>query len=663
MPEDFTKYIDEDLYKYIIREDVRHDLIESLNRIGILKLKEHGLVKEVRRRCEQDLWFLGKYFLWDTDVVGAGRPIEENFMCEAVHRRVCDMFVKKDRTKKLSEQDWRKDRLVLYPRGTGKSAWDRYDTVQYVLNFPEIRILYLTAEQTLAQGFVSETKSHFLLRPDDPSLMNLFFPEFCLTDNDSGAADKFACPAAEWVKKGVQRKEPTIWGSSVESTLSGRHFEVIKADDSVSDENSSNDVQCKKIASKFNLKRKMLVPTGYVDKIGTRYADEDMYGEDLTKNVGTNIKREIGPNWEIIDNLDTGLRVLIGRSIVIKPETKEKLERENRQVTYAEAGKDGCSLLWPEYHSYEWCMYEYGKNEVIFEGQQNQNPRSAVNTTFDRPLMLKHTIPFNDPIVPNSGPISQFWDFAYSTAKGRDYSTGTCCIWNKNRQCIVIDMIRAKFKPLDLAKAVVQFAVKYKPYIVGVEQSGGSELIQTAIEQEAFKTNIPEVINVLTKIDWVKASNQKDAKNSRMRQLHPWIAGDMMYFVSHLMPDMNVFYDEFERCLSGGHHNDIPDCLSYQPRYAPRMLQLIQNNDLQMFSKADGSWQMTFDTSGELYGPAENFYKNPFQGLVLTNDPDNPGVLKWMSEPLPNPIVSIQTEQEVTPAYNENGLDAVLGVF
>ena len=659
------------LYSYITREDVFGSLVDY-RELGLAKLLELPIVQEVRRRCEQDLYWLGRYFLWDTEAFGAGKPVEENLISEHVHRRVADMFVKKDKTKRIGDQDWRKDRLILYPRYTMKSTFDRYDVVQWVLNFPDIRILYLTAEQSLAEGFVGETKSHFYHRPDEPSLMNLYFPEYCFLEKDSGPADMLVCPL--WAAKQIDRKEPTVWGSSVVSTLSGKHFEIIKADDAVSDENSNNDVQCKKINEKFNLKRKMLLPTGYVDKIGTRYAEEDMYGEDLRKNVATaeNIKRQGSPatfastnvvvsdgNWEIIDNEETGLRVLIGRSIVIKPEVAEQLEREGRPVTYAEAGESGCNLLFPEHHGYKWCMKSYSENERIFEGQQNQNPRTITNTIFDRALMLKHTIPFNDPIVPQSGPISQFWDFAFSTAKGRDYSTGSCVIWNDKNQSVVIDLIRAKYKPFDLAKAVVSFAVKYKPFIIGIEAAAGAELLKPAILTEAYKTGLPEIIDVCSRIDWVKPSNQKDAKATRMRALHPLIAGDMMYFVSHL-PFLDTLYDEFERCLTSHHHDDIPDNLSYQPTYAPRAVQAIQQKQTEMFSRADGAWQTVFDASGELYGAAETHYNSPYKGYVLINDPET-GQFRLVGEEIPNPIVVVETVQESRAESSHDSLDNVLG--
>jgi hypothetical protein len=614
---------DRDLYDFINREDVRASL-QDYGKLGLEKLKELAVVDEVRRRCEQELWFLGKYFLWDTDTVGAGRPIEENFICEHVHRRLFDVFIKKDKTKKIGEQDWRKDRLILYPRGTAKSASDRYDVVQWVLNFPDIRILYLTAEQDLAEGFVKETKNHFLWREDEPSLMNLYFPEYCFTENDSGPADWLTCPL--WAVKKIKRKEPTVWGSSITSTLSGKHFEVIKADDSVSDRNSENEEQCNKIADKFNLKRKMLVPTGYSDKIGTRYSDADMYGTDLEKNVGE-IKRESGPCWERIDNLTTGLIVLIGRSIVIKPEVAAQLEKDGKPVTYQNAGPEGCDLLFPEYQSYAWCMQEYPKNEKIFEGQQNQNPRSASSVLFDRNLLVRHTIPFE--ALPDRGPITQTWDFAFSKKKGRDYTTASAVMWDTKGRGYVIDLIRARFTPTALAQAVVDFALKWRPTVIGVEKAAGSDLIGPAVEYAAAKTSRPDIVDLVRRIDWYAPDNQKDAKSIRIASLHPWLVDDRLFFANYLanngplsVASMDIIYTEFEKFMTS-HHNDIPDVIAQQLRYAPRMAMIVENKEsVAGWSSSDPSWNLLFEENADAFGQIREGSPQPQSIISVPEEPE-----------------------------------------
>jgi hypothetical protein len=145
-----------------------------------------------------------------------------------------------------------------------------------------------------------------------------------------------------------------------------------------------------------------------------------------------------------------------------------------------------------------------------------------------------------------------------------------------------------------------------------------------------------------------------------MGALHPWIAGDLMYFLNTL-PYLEVMYEEFGKCMAQHHHDDIPDNFSYQPRYAPSMMQAILTQETDKFSRPDGAWQYLFDTSGEMYGQASNYYTSPFQGMLLTNDPENPGVLRWQSNQIENPLVSMMDED--VPVNRENGLDSVLGLL
>ena len=146
---------------------------------------------------------------------------------------VFDTYVVKDPTVPIHKLSPVKTRVLLWPRGCAKSWSDHVDTVQWVITYPYIRILYLTAEASLSSGFVSEVKAFFTLREDEPTLMNLFWPEMCCLEKDMRKGNVFTSP--EWSRKKVRRKEATVTASSVGKTKSGQHYEVIKADDAVSD--------------------------------------------------------------------------------------------------------------------------------------------------------------------------------------------------------------------------------------------------------------------------------------------------------------------------------------------------------------------------------------------------------------------------------------------
>lgn len=630
--------IPDDVLYFFINRGERQGLLDLLTLgIDVLKVNNHTPWPEVRRRSMQDLYWLFKYLLHETNPAMSGVSIDECLINEYTHRRLCNFFTKKDNTKPIAEQggkewkDRRKEMLVLYPRGGLKSSLNIADAVQWVLNFPEIRLLFLTAADELAIGCVDEVKSHFLKRVVDESLMNIFFPEYSVEESDLGNEFEFNCPL--WASRKIKRREPTIMASSIGSTLSGFHFEAIKADDVVSNKNSENEDQCNRITKNFNINLKMLQPYGYLDLTGTRYAEYDMYGDMLEKNVG-NIKTESGPCWETAVNLDTGLRILIGRAWQVKPEIKVKLEACT--VERKDLEEDAFDLLFPTKLSYKFLKYEQQKDETSFEGQYNQNPRPPLATVFDRALLLRNTV--NHMEMPYTGPVTHVWDFAFSSAKGRDYSTGCSGIWNEKGQCFINDLVRARFKPNDLAKAVVDFAVKWRPTLIAIENAGGSYFLEFAILTEAKKTGIQAVIEVCSKIDWFKPDLQKDAKRIRMGSLHPWLVNGQLKFANYL-PFLSVLYDEFETCQMVGHRlNDIPDAISQLPRYAPRINAAIQKDLGSVpINKIDAAYNLTFVEGTDCFGRVGG------------------------SGPSPQPIVNIVKEEEIQTILPCSEYENVLG--
>jgi phage terminase large subunit-like protein len=637
------KIPDDVLYEYLTRVDVRN----SLRNLASLGLDKVPLSKEVRRRSKTDLFWLVKYFCWGTNPAGVDKHIKENRITREEYQIVCDFFVQKNPEKEIGDQDSFKQRLILWPRGGFKSTIDVCDAVQWILNFPEIRVLFLTGVDDLAIGFVKELKGHFAAKEDDVSLMNFFFPEFCMTEKelDAGNQFEFTCPV--WAAKKVHRKEPTVLASSIGSTKSGLHFEIIKADDAVCDKNSESPEQCQSISKKIFLSKKLLRPGDYYfEMIGTRYAEEDHYGVLIEKNVG-DIKTNRQPALEYTENYSTCTKILIGRAITIKPEVAKQLKIEGKPVTYKEAGIEGCDLLLPKIMPYPWLLREFGENEETFEGQLNQNPRSATFSIFERDKLILATVPFTE--LPSRGPVSQTWDFAFSKKKGRDYCTASSAIWNDKGQFFVHDLIRARFTPSDLAKAVVDFALKYRPYVVSIEDASGSKLLEPAIKSEALKTGDAYIIGLFNRIDWVSAETNKDAKKIRMAALQPWLDDGRMKFAAHL-PFIGVLYDEFEKCMGASHHDDIPDVISRQLKHAPAMAQSIAKNETQTWSKVEAGWKLLF----------EEDFASPFGGFLLTHNPET-GELNWVTSPIAQPIVAVPEDSGMRSSPAPGGLEPILG--
>lgn len=931
----------------VVSNDDLYKALDS-NRKGLIAFQEKNLLKdqvwakEVIRRCEQDLMWLAGWFLHETNPETSGSPISSNLIRPENHGPFADFFVKKDKTKPIPDQDEIKNRLLLWPRGGLKSSWGIADIVQWILNFPEIRLLILTAAEDLAVSILDETKGHFLLRTE-PTLMNIFFSEFCREDKDMENMFQFTCPV--WEKRQVRRREPTIMASSITSTLSGYHFELLhcltpttwvytedgmtqvknlrledkllthkgryrritllksqaedrvritlnrftgfpiecskehqflttdgwvkaadlkkgdkvlrpfvkesppspiphdeelwkaigwwiaegslasnsqihfslnekdemhivewlgnlfirygaerysysvnkgshslklhihktptwlvnvfrqmyvgpfrkqipawalnapknmlaalcrglwdsrdvlttvskeiagtatlakhqlslgetvmhiktgqehgimrvygkldssrmysdysivktiedighgptvaieveedhticvpgaithNCDDIVSNRNAENEEQCLKINKNFKLNKKMLRTWGYCTKIGTRYSDSDSYGIDLENNIG-DYTTTSGDGWELTRNTTTSSLILIGRALQVKPDIKIELQAKNvpPHMYYQEAGEEGCIVLMPRVLPYGRLLSMYNEDRTggtnldgTFEGQMNQNPTPESNSVFDMNLLQSRTLPYQD--LPFRGLISHTWDFAFGKkAPNRDFSTGCSAIWNEKGQAYINDLVRDRFStPTALAKAVVSLAVKHHPFVIGIEDAGASSFLGPTILSEAQKTGDPFVVQVCSRIDWIPINNHKEAKKARIAALQPLLADNLLFFANYL-PYLKTLYEEFIRCMANvSRHDDIPDVISFQPRYAPRIVKQIIEQGIPTWSRDQAAYNLIFEENTDPFGL-------PGGGGVFTTSLEEPRI------------------SEDVPAYSyAPGLDSILG--
>lgn len=107
------------------------------------------------------------------------------------------------------------------------------DMVQWILAYPDVRILIGSGTRDNAIAIACSVKSHFQYN----ETIRYYFPELCPQANkaaDFGSKDEFTCPGR--VDKTI--KEPTVSVASPDSTVASRHFELCHFDDLVNETNS-----------------------------------------------------------------------------------------------------------------------------------------------------------------------------------------------------------------------------------------------------------------------------------------------------------------------------------------------------------------------------------------------------------------------------------------
>src|ERR1700676_1543806 len=175
-----------------------------------------------------------------------------------------------------------KKRMILWPRGLFKTSSIIVEIVQTVLNYPNVRICFMTGGDQLAKRQLARVKRVF----EKPTQrFKTLFPEFCLrsirnkkikdeTDPRAwsdelckmGTAHEFTVPA----RTNETAAEPTFAISTAKSVKAGSHFDLIIIDDLVNDQNYRSVKALEKCFQDYLDICPLLDPSGFIVMTGTR---------------------------------------------------------------------------------------------------------------------------------------------------------------------------------------------------------------------------------------------------------------------------------------------------------------------------------------------------------------------------------------------------------
>jgi predicted phage terminase large subunit-like protein len=214
-----------------------------------------------------------------------------------------------------------RDNLILFPRGHIKTTIVSVaHSIQWILNYPNVRILGTTATETLITSIVLEIRNHFILNEQ----LRQLFPELCPQARDSkipefGNLSGFTCPARDNNNKklGPGGKEPTFLATTVGSAITGYHGDVQKTDDAVEKINSSSQTGIDDVIrhagsmgdllEKYNSDDPAKPLNGWADMVGTPWDFSDLYqvrrnyhDAQIAKGLPAPfnlILRSAAPNW------------------------------------------------------------------------------------------------------------------------------------------------------------------------------------------------------------------------------------------------------------------------------------------------------------------------------------------------------------------------------
>ena len=460
---------------------------------------------ELRYRARTDLYWLATEILDYTDLV------------ERVHRPVCNHFYKMVPGSDIKTLSAEKGMCLYDPRAHFKTTIMIASAIQWILNYPDIRIFFGAGKLDRASDSLMLVKEHF----QKNRKLRRLFPEFCPPENgDWGTTTQFTVPNR---KKFLI--DPTMLAFSMDSIKAGPHCDVMFIDDAVHEGNVGNVVQLTATIDRFVFMRSILEPYGYMHVIGTPYSESDLYAW---------LEEEGNGDW---------MRKFRRAAWVVHESWKEGTPLTTSDVT----------LLFPERFTFEFLNSIRKQNEYIFNCQYLLDPTPRDMTSFSEATIKRHIIPHHH--IPKQGSVFQTWDIGFKDNKRNDFTVGVTGLYDSKGNLFILDIVLGRFNPYALVQQIAAAAIKWRPRRVGIEDAGGTKLILPALD------NLQRQINKSFSIEWIPTSPTKH-KPERIMSLQPLFLQDKLYFSNAIQPEvmkevMKQFV-KFPRYL----HDDAPDAIS-----------------------------------------------------------------------------------------------------
>ena len=181
------------------------------------------------------------------------------------------------------ELQGKRHRLNLVTRGGLKtSILTQAHSIQWIINYPDVRILLVSAQLGRAKDFLKGIKDQF----QKNEMFRWLFPEYCPKNTESGKIEDFGNDEQFVVpcRRTVGIKEPTCRVASADSSVAGGHYDVAKIDDLVEDQNTRTPMSIERTREFFGSLNPLMQddPTngdlkGWIDLTGTIYHFSDLH--------------------------------------------------------------------------------------------------------------------------------------------------------------------------------------------------------------------------------------------------------------------------------------------------------------------------------------------------------------------------------------------------
>ena len=466
-----------------------------MNEILTLKPEEQIYVYQQAVKNNNLHWFLKNYL---------------GFMdMNKIHEELCSFLEQKIKFK-----------LILMPRYTFKSSICTigYSLQRLALN-PDLRILIYSDAATKAQGFLSSIKDHI-----SGNVKGSFFR----TIFDWTPTDKFMkWNESQIVISGRETAypEPSVDTAGIDTSLIGRHYDIIIFDDVVSDINTTTKEQMDKVINCYKKALSLLKPGGEILIVGTRWHFGDLYGRIIAENdtkgiFGIFIKSAIDDKGKYpFDN--------IGASSL----TKEFLHQQKVQQGS---------------HTFS-CLYLNSPTD----------PETAVFKIGD--------FAFYGAIKKDDLYITCTCDPA---GKGEDFTAITVVGTDNNMDMHILDIINEHLQPSEIIDKIIAMQYKYMFPILGVETNFFRGMLEAEIRRrrDIEHRENPDKFKLFGVHEFEASSRIGQGKTNRIMALQPFHERGALKFPGVKFELLEKEFSELAWQMiqfPNAPHDDIIDSLAY----------------------------------------------------------------------------------------------------
>jgi hypothetical protein len=532
---------------------------EASARIRAMSPEERAQWDRDRLRAKTDQLFLSGILGFD--------------LVENPHAALFHQMLPKRPGTPLHELDTRiKRRMILWQRGSCKTSATVVEIVQLILNYPDIRICFLTAADALAKRQLVRIKN--LFEKPTPKFLELF-PEFCLTSVQSkkgdwrdiqqklGTMHQFTVPC----RSQQTFAEPTFVISTTKSQKTGSHFDVIFCDDLVTDQNYKNDTALEACYQSYLDLVPLLDPEGFIFVSGTRYAFGDCY-ERIMDNAKAAGEMSVW-KFSIQGCWSKGNCVRCGHAEVFHDKDVNVVESPCFAAGCHCQGfeSDGIERpLFPQIRTARNRLFgftreslEAVKHEIgpaNFSNQYLLTPLAAELQTFTEVLIGRQTL-HHPAQLPNEMLSYNFLvgDLAYSDTEASDLSV-IYTVRKYRGELFVVGCDFGHWRSNELIQALMRLILSVRPTMIWLEKPAGpADALNNLITAQASQLGIAKL-----PIQWIPVSNQKNAKATRIGNLVQVLDSKRMWLYAPMGG-----YDELVRqMLRHGRtkHDDFLDALA-----------------------------------------------------------------------------------------------------